>query len=174
MLLASFEKGLDPRIVVNKHVLRDKAIDDCTGCCHCFKHSFCSIKDDMQAIHQDIQMSDMIVLASPMYWWGVTGLMKIFIDRLYLYYPKNNIKRVAGKKLLALVPMNVNPDKHGLKVYQSEIEPLEMSIKYIFKRLSIDIIDIIFYHGLNEKSAVKGREDYIEHVYRVGNQILSM
>ena len=71
-------------------ILREKNIAGCKGCYYCYNHNQCSIKDEMTNIHQSIQKADLLVLASPMYWWGVTGLMKTFIDRLYMYYPKSN------------------------------------------------------------------------------------
>ena len=172
MLVTMLEKGVKERCInLSKHVLRNKSISDCKGCYHCYKSTCCSIKDDMQVIHNDIQKSDLIILASPMYWWGVTGLMKTFIDRLYLYYPKRNTPLVAGKKLFIIVPMNVNPEQHGLATYQSEIEPLEMSSRYIFKRLGMELLDIIFYPGLNDKASIKEHEEHLENAYRLGNTI---
>ncbi|MEJ2627298.1 MAG: flavodoxin family protein, partial [bacterium] len=71
-------------ILIKQFVLRELKISGCKGCYFCYDHNKCSIKDDMQKIHKELQQSDLIIFASPMYWWGVTGLMKTFIDRLYL------------------------------------------------------------------------------------------
>lgn len=169
MLLSSLEKGAkNADININKHILRNKSINNCNGCYYCYKNTSCLIKDDMQVIYDEIQKSDLIILASPMYWWGVTGLMKTFIDRLYLYYPKSNAHLVAGKKLLIIVPMNVNQEQHGLAAYQSEIEPLKMTSKYIFKRLGIELLDIIFYPGLNNKASIKEHEEHLANAYQLG------
>jgi len=158
--------------LIKQYVLRDKNINDCKGCYYCYKNNNCSIKDDMQEIHHEIQKSDLIILASPMYWWGVTGLLKTFIDRLYLYYPKRNEHFVAGKKLLLIIPMNVNEKQHGREAYISEIEPIQMTSKYIFKRLGIEIIDIVFFPSLSAKGdAIKNRE-YITNSYKLGQKLV--
>lgn len=156
---------------IKQYVLRDKNINDCKGCYYCYQNNNCSITDDMQEIHLEIQKSDLIILASPMYWWGVTGLMKTFIDRLYLYYPKRNGHFVAGKKLLVIIPMNVNEKQHGRKVYMSEIEPIQMTFKYIFKRLGMDIIDIVFYPGLTAKGDAIKNEEYLNNSYKLGQKL---
>ncbi|MCK4688639.1 MAG: flavodoxin family protein [Candidatus Lokiarchaeota archaeon] len=172
MLLKSLEKGAAcADININKHILRKKSINDCNGCYYCYKNSNCSIKDDMQEIHHEIQKSDLIILASPMYWWGVTGLMKTFIDRLYLYFPKRNKHFVAGKKLLFIIPLNVNEKQHGREAYISEIEPIQMTSKYIFERLGIEIIDIVFYPGLSAKGDASKNKEYLNNSYKLGQKL---
>jgi multimeric flavodoxin WrbA len=39
-----------------------------------------------------------LILASPLYWCGVTGLMKTFLDRLFFYYHPRNKDLISGKK----------------------------------------------------------------------------
>ena len=161
-------------VAIKQFVLRDKKINGCKGCYYCYDNNTCSIKDDMQEIHHEMQQSDLIILASPMYWWGVTGLMKTFIDRLYLYYPKRNGHLVAGKKLILVVPMNVNEKQHGNEAYMSEIEPIQMTSKYIFKRLNIQILDIIFYPGLRAKGEAIKNKEYLNHSYSLGQELTNL
>lgn len=171
-LLNSMETGAtecDIRLV--KHVLRDKSIHNCIGCYHCYRHDRCFRTDDMQGIHEDLERSSMMILASPMYWWGVTGLMKTFIDRLYVYYPRRNTPRITGKKLLMLVPMNVNPDQHGAEAYRSEIEPLMMTTGYIFKRLGMELAEIMFFPGLSDKSSLKKHKHYLDDACQLGKRL---
>ena len=62
-------------------ILREKQIENCIGCYQCLEKAICSIQDDMEEIRTLIEKAKILVLASPMYWCGVTGLMKTFIDR---------------------------------------------------------------------------------------------
>jgi multimeric flavodoxin WrbA len=158
-------------VAVTKYILRDKEVNGCKGCYYCSKNISCSIQDDMQKIHHEIQKSDLLIFASPMYWWGFTGLMKTFIDRLYLYYPKSNAHLVKGKKLVLIIPMNVNKSQHGKEVYLSEIEPLQMTTKYIFGRLGIEIIDIKFFPGLSKKDDAKNNENYLNCIHKLGENL---
>jgi len=64
--------------------LVDHIVKPCTGCFECFgdKRGRCHISDDMQSLIRKFVNSNIVVLASPVYMDGVTGLMKTFIDRL--------------------------------------------------------------------------------------------
>ena len=175
VLIKSLLNGAKTReATINYFVLRDLNISSCKGCHYCNKHNNCAIDDDMQKIHYEIQQSALIILASPMYWWGVTGLMKTFIDRLYLYYPEGNEHLVAGKKILLMIPMHVNEEQHGRISYLSEIEPFQMSSKYIFKRLKMDIVDIIFYQGLNLKGEAAKNRKYLNDTYNLGLKLAEL
>jgi NAD(P)H-dependent FMN reductase len=166
-----FDSALESGLNLHSHVLRNLRIDDCAGCYHCYKNPGCSRKDDMEEIHQHLQASDLLVLASPMYWWGFTGLTKTFINRLYLYYPENNASRVRGKKAIVLMPMHVNPREHGLEAYKSEIQPVTLTIKYIFRRLKMEVIGIRFYPGLTGRHDLKNCPGFLDITEKLGKNL---
>ena len=65
-----------------KIVLKDKKINYCTGCCTCFnKGKFCTQKDDMAGILEKMIAADVIVMATPVYFYTMCGQMKTLIDR---------------------------------------------------------------------------------------------
>ena len=53
----------------------------------------------------------------------------------------------------------------------SEIEPIQMTSKYIFKRLGIEIIDIIFYPGLNAKGDAVNNREYLNNSFKLGQKL---
>ena len=57
----------------------------CKGCLAGGKNpdSPCVQKDDMSRIYPEYRAADLIVLASPMYYWGFSGQLKCTIDRLF-------------------------------------------------------------------------------------------
>lgn len=63
-----------------------KNIHGCIGCGKCFvsKDEECSFKnDDVNKWIQQIKNADGIILASPVYYSGIAGTMKCFLDRLF-------------------------------------------------------------------------------------------
>lgn len=82
--------------------LRNLALTQCRGCAVCVGNGeeFCPIRDDVPAIMQTMREEDGIALASPVYSWQVSGLLKVLIDRLSytLHRPQ-----LYGKKVLVLV-----------------------------------------------------------------------
>jgi len=153
------------------YILRNHLIRDCVGFYFCYRNSECALDDEMKNIHREIQSADVLILASPLYWWGVTGLMKTFIDRLYLYYPRRNAKLIAGKKAIILTPMHVNEKEHGKEAYESEIEPITLTYGHILKRLGIEILDMVFFPGVGKKGEARKNAAYIEGASKLGEQI---
>lgn len=64
--------------------LSDHDLGQCRGCKACFirGEEFCPLHDDRDALIEQVTRSDGVVLASPVYAFQVSGLMKTFLDRL--------------------------------------------------------------------------------------------
>ena len=77
---------------VEKLFLKDKTIHYCTGCGACFKTSRCAQKDDMAVILEKLIAADVIVMATPVYFYAMAGQMKTFIDRCCARY-----REISGK-----------------------------------------------------------------------------
>lgn len=72
------EKGAQ----AEKVYLKEQEIKDCLGCCACQKNGgICVQKDDMQKIYDKMKAADIIVFASPVYFYTWTSLMKRALDR---------------------------------------------------------------------------------------------
>lgn len=66
---------------VEKIPLRDKTIGFCKGCLTCQSTQHCVIRDDGDAIAQTMLTADVIVFATPIYYYGMSGQMKTMLDR---------------------------------------------------------------------------------------------
>ncbi len=63
----------------------NKVIRGCLACGKCseMKNEECSIKDDLNPLIQQLKQADGIILGSPVYFAGIPGTMKSFLDRLF-------------------------------------------------------------------------------------------
>lgn len=66
---------------VKKVSLRDKTISFCKGCFACLQTRECVIKDDAIAIVKKMHDADVIVFATPIYYYEMSGQMKTLLDR---------------------------------------------------------------------------------------------
>ena len=84
-LCKQFEKGAkESSNKVELLELKGKKINYCLGCNTCQKNGgTCVYKDDMKEILEKMIKADIIVLASPIYFYSITGQMKTLIDRSY-------------------------------------------------------------------------------------------
>ncbi|MCP4607085.1 MAG: flavodoxin family protein [Planctomycetes bacterium] len=154
--------GVSPLLIA----LQNKRISNCIGCYQCLKTSKCSFQDDMTEIRALIEDAELVVLASPLYWCGVTGLMKTFIDRLFFYYHPQTKPLITGKRALILTPMN-----------QRDIEFESQVLVEFYKRLlsclNVKIIEMFFFSEIMEKGAVLDRPEYLDQAYRIGTGLLN-
>lgn len=90
LLCDEFAKGaLEAGNTVEKVFLREKKIGYCTACYYCRDHNgVCAIKDDMSAILEQMHRADIIVLASPVYFYSIDAQMKTVIDRTLAQWTK--------------------------------------------------------------------------------------
>ena len=66
---------------VEKIFLRDYQIHYCLGCGVCNTSHICVQKDDMEALLNKMVSADVIVLATPVYFYTMNAQLKTFIDR---------------------------------------------------------------------------------------------
>lgn len=88
LLCDEFAKGAaEAGNVVEKIFLGDCSIAFCTGCGACVeKQGFCTQKDDMRSVQEKMLKADVLVLASPIYFYAVSGQLKTLIDRSCAFY----------------------------------------------------------------------------------------
>lgn len=85
-MIAAFEEGakLGGHQVDVVDVCQKK-IGGCMACeyCHTKGRGTCIQKDDMQEVYALLHQADMLIIASPIYYHGISGQLKCVIDRFY-------------------------------------------------------------------------------------------
>ena len=74
---------------VEKISLYNKAILFCKGCLSCQSTQHCVIQDDADAIVRKMLTADVIVFATPIYYYGMSGQMKTLLDRANPLFPSD-------------------------------------------------------------------------------------
>ena len=107
LLAAEFAKGA--RQAGHSVRVVDVATQDiapCTGCVACGYGGPCALSDDFDALRKDILAADMVVFATPLYYYGMTAQLKAVIDRFCSANPG-----ISGKHLKsALLAVAWNDD----------------------------------------------------------------
>lgn len=95
-LAKEFENGAkESGNIVQTVYLDDKKISFCKGCLACQKLKKCVIADDANSITQMMRESDVIVWATPVYYYCMSGQMKTMIDRSNpLFVTKNKFSDI--------------------------------------------------------------------------------
>ena len=86
MLVKAFAEGAESAgNTVTEFFLDGMDIHGCKGCFggHSGKECPCVQKDDMAQIYPAVKDCDVMVLASPLYYWNMSGQLRTAVDRLF-------------------------------------------------------------------------------------------
>ncbi len=71
-------------------------ISPCRGCAFCLEGGECIISDDMQYVYPKLISADGIFIGTPVYFWNVSGQVKILIDRTYALMLHRKLRGKVG------------------------------------------------------------------------------
>lgn len=95
-MIKAFQAGAETKgHEVNVIDVCKKKIAGCLACeyCHGKGHGACIQKDDMQEVYMNLSECEMLVIASPIYYHGISGQLKCVLDRFYsVAYPTKPAK----------------------------------------------------------------------------------
>ncbi|MBQ1629009.1 MAG: flavodoxin family protein [Treponema sp.] len=97
-LVAAFVKGAEKNNEVEVFSVHNYKVNPCIGCNSCFSRegNNCFQNDDMQQIYKKLSEADILVIASPVYFYGISSQLKTVIDRLHTPLRNSfNIKKLA-------------------------------------------------------------------------------
>ena len=106
-LVKAFTEGAESAgNTVTEFFLDEMNIHGCKGCFggHSSRECPCVQKDDMDRIYPAVKESDVVVLATPLYYWNMSGQIRTAIDRLFaLEEGDGNLLRGNGRSSALLM-----------------------------------------------------------------------
>ena len=104
MLARAFADGAESKGHVVTIFSTAKNMDGCQACDSCWsKGHACSFTDAFTDLEPLLEQADVVVFATPLYWFGFSSQIKAAIDRLYAYESPRRLRslNVAESVLLA-------------------------------------------------------------------------
>jgi multimeric flavodoxin WrbA len=160
-------------VEISKIYARNLDIKGCLGCGGCEKTGKCVIKDEMQSIYPLLERAVVIFLASPIYFYGVTGQVKLLIDRSQAMWSKRLLEKNyaerkkydSGKGYMIAA---------GASRGENLFEGAQLTAKYFYDALDMSYEGGIFFRRLDEKTAVKNNPETLQEAYNLGKKSVSL
>lgn len=88
-------------------------VSPCVACDTCAETGKCVFDDDTNEVIEAIMEADIIVFATPVYWWGITAQLKLIIDKMY---SKASALKETSKKvgIIAIGEAEQDDPQYGL------------------------------------------------------------
>ncbi|KAF0208698.1 MAG: NADPH-dependent FMN [Actinobacteria bacterium] len=151
---------------VQKLVVTDYAIEPCRGCNSCSLTGECVIHDRMHEVYAAIDSAQAIVVASPVFFATVPGVLKVLIDRMQPYWARTHVLKQPRpvRRPGALLLVRSGGDPYGFVA-------AEYTIKSVFAVLGIDLVGEMKVTGLDSASDVIRQPDDLVHARELGVQV---
>lgn len=161
-LTAEFKRGAEEAgNSVTEFFLGGMDIHGCKGCLGGGKNpdSPCVQKDDMDKIYPVYKEADIVVLASPLYYWNISGQLKTTFDRLFA--------------VAECDPDYANPKKECALIMAAEGHEFDEVLywyEHIEKHLDWHSIGKVLCGGVMAVGDISGRAE-LQEAYNLGNSI---
>ena len=138
----------------------DINIEPCYGCGHCDKKGVCRIKDEFPELLDKMLGADVLIFATPIYFMGVSAWGKMIIDRCQCLWSR--------KYVLKLDVRDNTRDWAGMVIAvggsksKKMFDVIDLTMKYFFDVLEINIIEKAYFNQVDEKGAVLDHPAAIE------------
>ena len=140
--------------------LKGKEIKYCIGCLSCMKTQRCVQKDDAAGIAEKVKQADVLVFATPIYYYEMSGQMKTLLDRMNpLYGTDYRFRRVY--LLSTAADSAPGTDERAVNGLQGWIECFEKA----------EFGGALFCGGLNEPGEAANSSDALERAYAFGKAL---
>ncbi len=172
ILLNSALRGAEESGVnVERIVIRDLQIAPCNSCGGCWETGVCVIGDDMQKIYSKLVDADGILVASPIYFMGVSAQLKAFIDRCQAFWARKYVLhapiREGGKVARGFfIATAARDDEEGL--FTGAVKTIKAFFHVLDTRYTGDILSA----GLEEKGAASRNQELLQRAFDAGKQLL--
>jgi multimeric flavodoxin WrbA len=157
---------------ISRVYARDLNMSGCIECGGCDETGKCVVEDDMQSVYPLLDEADVIFLASPIFFYGVTAQAKAFVDRSQANWAKRMLAQTpserkshdSGRGYLIAVGAT-----RGENLFEGAI----LTAKYFYDALDMSYEGGIFFRSLEKKTAVKEHPETLQEAFNLGRKAVS-
>jgi multimeric flavodoxin WrbA len=153
---------------IERLYVRDLELKGCIACGHCDRKGFCIQKDDMQKVYPLLEKAERIVVASPVYFYGVTGQLKLLVDRSQAVYMKHELARKEGREATQGLAGSGFLIAAGATKGKRLFECTILSVRYFFDALNMNYAGEICVRDLENKGAVSEHPTALDDCRKAG------
>lgn len=148
----------------------DMNISPCLNCGGCDTTGECVISDDMDEVYRAIREGDRFILASPIFFFGLSAQIKAMIDRCQAFWCEKYLLRktlpqgIYGRKGLLLMVGGMKKEI-GFKCGDA-------TATAFFRTISVPKHITLYYSGIDAKGAVLKNSAALNEAYLAGKKLI--
>jgi multimeric flavodoxin WrbA len=167
LLLDEALKGAQAQQAEVEKIVVDKLkITPCREYYGCLKDGNCVIKDDMDAIYPKLLAADGIIVASPMFFYGVTAQLKALIDRCQALWARKYVLKNMPETSRKGVFIAVGATR-GKQLFDGSI----LTIRYFFQAIAAEYVDELLVRGVDKRGEIKEHPTALADAFELGRRL---
>lgn len=149
----------------------DLTISGCQECGGCDNTGQCVVDDDMQSVYPQLEKADVIILASPIFFYGITSQAKALIDRCQAAWCKRMLDKTPEKRRTYdggrgyLICVGATK---GANLFESS----QLVAKYFYDALDMKYEGGVFAKSVEGKGDIVKHPDFIKQAFDMGKEIV--
>ncbi len=151
--------------ITEKVFLPELQIGACRACQSCWSTGRCFQKDDMPALLEKMEQSDVWVLGSPVYWSSPSAQFKLFLDR---WFGQSKLVRFEGRRAIVAMPMGAGD--------AAQVSQIEQTLRGMFttitSHMKMELFAMIFASSVWDAGKIREFPDTLATAYRAGQQAI--
>ncbi len=167
LLLDEALRGAKSQPVEIEKIVVDKLnIAPCREYYGCLKDGNCVIRDDMDDIYTRLVEADAIIVASPIFFYGLSAQLKALIDRCQALWARryilHNLPDSARKGVFIAVGAT-----GGRQLFEGSI----LTVKYFFRATGTEYVDELLVRGVDKRGEIKEHPAALSAAFELGKRL---
>jgi len=168
LLLDEALKGAQNHGAEVEKVIVDKLkISPCREYYGCLRDGNCVIRDDMDDIYPWLLDSDAVIVASPIFFYGLTGQLKALIDRCQALWARKYILKQDlpdSDRKGAFIAVGAT---RGKKLFDGAI----LTVKYFFEAIGVKYVDELLVPGIDKRGEIREHQTALSDAFELGKRL---
>jgi len=154
---------------VEKVLVSKLKISPCLEIYACRKDGNCAIKDDMQSLYKKLLEAGHVILASPMFFYGITSQAKAVVDRCQALWVRKHVLGMGkeDKRERRGVFISVGATR-GTKLFDGAV----LTVRYFFDAIGVKYSGDLLVRGIDNKAQIKEHPTALEDAFRLGQELV--
>jgi multimeric flavodoxin WrbA len=169
LLDQALEGAVEAGAVPDRIYVRDLKISGCLECGGCDETGACVIPDEMDAIYPRLQDAEVIIMAAPMFFYGVPAQLKALVDRSQALW--------SGRRLVKTRDQWKTHD-HGRGYFiavgatkgKTMFDGAKMMAKYFYDALDKSYEGGLFYAQIEKKGSIRDHPQALREAFELGRK----
>ena len=168
LLLDEALRGAESQGADTEKIVVDKLkISPCREYYGCLRDGNCVISDDMDDIYLKLLEADLVIVASPMFFYGLTAQVKALIDRCQALWARRYVLKQSPPDSTRKGAFIAVGATKGKQLFDGS----KLTLKYFFEAIGVDYADELLVRGVDKRGDIKKHPTALQDALELGKRL---